>query len=67
MAHTVLIHLINEDPILAEVEKLPDPTDNLLICTNPRRRDGKPLHYITNEATSFIFTCLLYTSPSPRD
>ena len=55
MAHTVLIHLLNEDPVMAEMDGLPDPNSFYIICTNPRRRDGKSLHYITPEAVSFIF------------
>jgi hypothetical protein len=54
MAQTVIIHLVNEDPILAEVEDLDNLDGPVLECTNPRRRDGKQLHYITPEATSFV-------------
>jgi hypothetical protein len=52
---TVVIHLLNEDPVMAEIEGLPDPGASYIMCTNPRRRDGKTLHYITPEAVTFIF------------
>ncbi|MBC7243403.1 MAG: hypothetical protein H5T60_13285 [Anaerolineae bacterium] len=55
MGYTVLIHLPNEDPVLAEMEELPPPNATYIICTEARRRDGKPLHYLTPEATAFIF------------
>jgi hypothetical protein len=55
MAQTVIIHLANEDPILAEVEDLENLDGPVLECMNPRRRDGKQLHYIAPEATSFLF------------
>jgi hypothetical protein len=55
MAIEVIIHLHNEDPVLAEVESLPDPTHQCLFVLNPRRRDGRSLHYVTEGATSFIF------------
>jgi hypothetical protein len=55
VAQTVIIHLANEDPILAEVEDLENLDGPVLECMNPRRRDGKQLHYITAEATSFLF------------
>lgn len=55
MALEVVIHVLNEDPILAEIERLPDPKDQALILTNPRRRDGRPLHYVTEGAAAFIF------------
>jgi len=55
MAHTVIIHILNEDPIVAEVEELPGPTDTSIAFTNPRKRDGKPVYYITEGSTSYIF------------
>jgi hypothetical protein len=55
MSIEVIVHLHNEDPVLAEVEELPDPTHQFLYLTNPRRRDGRGLHYVTEGATSFIF------------
>jgi hypothetical protein len=41
MAYTLLVHPVNEEPFLAEVEELPGQGDQVLICTSPRRRDGK--------------------------
>ena len=52
---TVIVHVTNEDPILAEMEALPSPTDTSITLTNPRRRDNKPLHYVTEEALSVVF------------
>lgn len=43
---TVLLHLMNEDPVLGEIEAIPGPTDILICVKNPRRRDGKDLHYL---------------------
>ena len=40
MAKVVIIHVAGEDPILAEVEDLPKPTDQFMEFTNPRRKDG---------------------------
>jgi hypothetical protein len=51
----VIVHLHNEDPILAEIEAMPDPADQSIVLTNPRRRDGRSVHYITEGATAFIF------------
>ncbi|HEX3053284.1 MAG TPA: hypothetical protein VHP83_21680 [Aggregatilineaceae bacterium] len=47
--HTLLIHVSNEEPILAEVEELPEPSDLAILCMNPRRRDGKDLHYVQQD------------------
>jgi hypothetical protein len=55
MAIDVILHLHNEDPVIAEIESLPDPMAQCIIITNPRRRDGRSLHYVTEGATSFIF------------
>lgn len=55
MAVEVIIHIMNEDPILAEMESLPDPTHQSIVIQNPRRRDGRQLHYVTEGATAFIF------------
>lgn len=55
MAHTILIHISGEEPITAEVEELPKPSDNLIIVTGPRRRDGKDIHYIDTRAVKVIW------------
>ena len=52
---TVLVHIANEDPILGEVEKLPGPTDQSILVKNPRRRDGKDLHYLQASVTDVIW------------
>jgi hypothetical protein len=55
VAKLVLIHVSNEDPILAEMDELPNPGDNFVVFTNPRRRDGRPVNYVTAGARTFIF------------
>jgi hypothetical protein len=52
--HTLLIHLANEEPIMAEVEELPKPTDLALYCISPRRRDGKELVNVLPEVQTII-------------
>ena len=51
----VILHVLNEDPILADMEAMPDPTHQTVYITNPRHRDGRPVHYITEGATGFLF------------
>lgn len=51
---TLLIHVSNDEPILAEVEELPKPSDQAIVCVNPRRRDGKDLHYVLPEVQTVI-------------
>lgn len=55
MAYTVIMHVANEDPFVAELEELPKPTDQVVIVTNPRRRDGKPLPYLDREAVQVYY------------
>ena len=55
MSMTVIVHIMGEDPFVAEIENLPEPTDQSVTLTNPRKRDGKPLHYVADESISIIF------------
>ena len=55
MPYTILIHVANEDAILADVEELPNPSDQTVRCSNVRRRDGKDVHYVDSRAVSFFF------------
>ena len=52
---TVVVHLMGEDPFMAEIEDLPAPTDQTVTLVNPRRRDNKPVHYIEDDTISVIF------------
>jgi hypothetical protein len=52
---TILIHILNEDPIMGEVTELPSTTDQTILVKNPRRRDGKDLHYLQANVTDVIW------------
>lgn len=52
---TVLIHISNEDPVLGEVESLPEAADQIIRVRNPRRRDGKDVHYLQANVTEVIW------------
>jgi len=54
MTISVVVHVANEDPVVCEVEKLPDPRDQVVIVHNPRRRDGKDLHYLEDDVSTMI-------------
>lgn len=54
MPHILLIHVLGEEPMLGDTEALPDPKDQFLHFMNPRKRDGKPVSYITRGATDFF-------------
>jgi len=52
---TVIIHVQNEDPVVGEMDNLPGTNDLLIIVKNPRRRDGKDLHYIDASVQTVIW------------
>lgn len=43
---TLVLHMMNEDPVVGEVDFLPVKTDMIIYLNNPRRRDGKTLPYL---------------------
>jgi len=55
MPFTLLLHIANEDPILIEVDEMPNVTDQWVKGSNPRRRDNKDVHYILAEVTTVLF------------
>lgn len=52
--HTVLVHIANDEPIMTELENLPDSSSQMIFCMNPRRRDGKEIHYVMSEVQTII-------------
>ena len=50
----VVIHITNEQPILADVFELPTPSDVSLVCTNVRMLDGKKPIFIDNIKSVFV-------------
>jgi hypothetical protein len=52
--YSLLVHIINEDPVLAEVEDLPAANDQSILLQNPRRRDGKDLHYLMANVSAMV-------------
>lgn len=55
MPYTLIVHLTNTDPVVGEADELPTPSDQLVILTNPRYRDGKDIPYLSNEAVQVIY------------
>jgi hypothetical protein len=52
--HTLLIHMANDEPMMVEVEELPAPGDQSIVCMNPRRREGKEVPYVLPEVQTII-------------
>lgn len=55
MAYSIILHIPGEPSIMGEVEELPKPTDNLIVVSNPRQRDGKDIHYIEHNVVKVIW------------
>ena len=71
MAITVIVHIMNADPFVAEIDELPNPTAAFLTCINPRTRSGKYVPYIEREATRVLVPwhriSFVETLPSEED
>lgn len=52
MPYTLILHMLNTDPVVGEVDELPAVTDTLIQVKNPRRLDGKDVHYIAENVVT---------------
>lgn len=43
MPISIVLHVKNTEPIIGEIDELPQANDNLIKISNPRQRDGKDL------------------------
>ncbi|MFL7894446.1 MAG: hypothetical protein ACK2UM_06800 [Anaerolineales bacterium] len=55
MSRLVILHILNSEPILGEIDELPAPTDNVVTVHNPRHIDGKDLNFIQEQVVSVIW------------
>ncbi len=55
MATTVILHIKNSEPVIAEVDELPKPNDLVITVKNPRTLDGKDLHYLMDKVVTVIW------------
>jgi hypothetical protein len=54
----VVIHMQGEQPLLADIEGLPTPTDACLVCTNLRTNAGKKPIFIDHTDSWFLIPLL---------
>jgi hypothetical protein len=54
-----VIHLTNEQPLLADLFAVPTSADAGLLCTNVRMMDGKRPVFIDSSAATFLFPYLV--------
>jgi hypothetical protein len=55
MPYTVMIHVLNEDAVVGEVDELPNPNDQVIIVSNVRRRDGRDVSYVLPETNTVVY------------
>ena len=58
MIRNVVIHITNEQPLLADLYEMPTPADVSLVCTNIRMLDGKKPLFIDHASSVFVFQYL---------
>ena len=56
MIRNVIVHLHNEQPLMADLYQMPAPTDSALVCTNLRDMNGKRPVFIDDSASYFSFS-----------
>lgn len=52
--YSILVHINNEEPVMGEVETLPNGDATIIILQNPRRRDGQEVHFLDEETSTMI-------------
>jgi hypothetical protein len=53
-----VIHITNEQPLLADLFETPKAVDQGLLCTNIRTMDGKRPIFVDNSESTFFFPYL---------
>ena len=55
MIRNVVLHVTNEQPLIADLYAIPTPADAGLLCTNLRMMDGKRPIFIDSSVATFFF------------
>jgi hypothetical protein len=55
MIKNTVIHLSNEQPLLADLYRMPDPGDVALVCTNLRQKNGERPIFADEIGSTFVF------------
>ena len=58
MIRNAVIHIANEQPLLADLFDMPTATDVSLVCTNIRMLDGKKPVFVDRSNSVFVFPYL---------
>ena len=58
MIRGVIVHLLNEQPVVVDLLEMPTPGDAGLVCTNVRMLDGRKPIFIESIESTFFFPYL---------
>ena len=53
----MILHIVDDDDVLADVDKLPPTTGTYVMLRKGRTEDGLPIHDGTDGATAFLYPC----------
>jgi hypothetical protein len=56
MAIRVIVHILDDEPFMADIEELPAPSATCVQVKNPTSRDGKTVKWIIGPVQSVIFS-----------
>lgn len=55
MIRKAILHIQNDQPMLADLLEMPQPGDSALVCTNLRALDGRKPVFIERSDSTFVF------------
>lgn len=58
MIRGVVVHLLNEQPVLVDLVEAPTPADTGILCTNIRMLDGRKPIFVDRADSTFFFPYL---------
>lgn len=56
MRLSAIIHLVEEEPLIGELDGLPDSHSQYVAVFNPRRRDGRTVPLLESGVTTVLFS-----------
>jgi hypothetical protein len=54
-SYTLIIHVSNEEAVVVEIDELPQMNATLIMVKNPRKMDGKDLHYLNENVVTVMW------------
>jgi len=52
MAYSLVVHILNAEPVVGESEELPSVSDTMIMLKNPRKLDGKDVHFLASDVVT---------------